>query len=124
MKALSVRNPWAHLIAHEIKTIEVRSWYTKYRGPLLICVSKNRKMGAELADSVGELHRFLSHKYYFEDRGHAIAIVDLVDCRRPQPHDEASSLVCIPKCAWSWVLANARRIDPFPVKGRLGLFDI
>lgn len=36
MKALTVRQPWASLIAAGVKTIETRSWSTKYRGPLAI----------------------------------------------------------------------------------------
>jgi hypothetical protein len=40
MKALSIRQPWAHLIVHEGKTIENRSWSTRYRGPVLIHAAK------------------------------------------------------------------------------------
>ena len=36
MKALSIRQPWAWLIANSFKDIENRSWNTKYRGPILI----------------------------------------------------------------------------------------
>jgi hypothetical protein len=36
VKALTVRQPHAQLIALGIKTIETRSWATKYRGPLVI----------------------------------------------------------------------------------------
>src|SRR6516165_9385512 len=36
MKALSVRQPFAHLIVTGIKRIENRFWATPYRGPLLI----------------------------------------------------------------------------------------
>ena len=36
MKALSLWQPWASLIALGVKTIETRSWSTTYRGPLLI----------------------------------------------------------------------------------------
>lgn len=36
MKALSLYQPWASLIAVGVKTIETRSWATKYRGRLLI----------------------------------------------------------------------------------------
>lgn len=36
MKALTIRQPWASLIAHGVKTIETRSWSTEYRGPLAI----------------------------------------------------------------------------------------
>jgi hypothetical protein len=39
-KALAVKQPWASLIASEHRTIEVRTWSTKYRGPLIIIASK------------------------------------------------------------------------------------
>lgn len=37
MKALSVKQPWAALIASGEKPYEVRTWRTDYRGPLVIC---------------------------------------------------------------------------------------
>lgn len=40
--ALSVRQPWADRIARGIKTIELRTWRTNYRGPLLICAASKR----------------------------------------------------------------------------------
>lgn len=40
MKALTIRQPWASLIAAGVKTIETRSWSTKYRGPLAIHAGK------------------------------------------------------------------------------------
>ncbi len=36
MKALSIKQPWATLLVHGRKTIEVRRWQLHYRGPLLI----------------------------------------------------------------------------------------
>lgn len=36
MKALTIRQPWASLIALGVKTILTRSWRTDYRGPLAI----------------------------------------------------------------------------------------
>lgn len=39
MKALSIRQPWAWLIANGYKDIENRSWRTNYRGPVLIHAS-------------------------------------------------------------------------------------
>lgn len=38
--ALSVRQPWAALIAAGVKTVEVRTWPTRRRGPVLIHASK------------------------------------------------------------------------------------
>jgi hypothetical protein len=42
MKALTLWQPWASLIALGAKTIETRSWSTKYRGPLAIHAAKRR----------------------------------------------------------------------------------
>lgn len=40
MKALSLTQPWATLVATGAKQIETRSWSTKYRGPLYIHAAK------------------------------------------------------------------------------------
>jgi hypothetical protein len=40
VKALTVRQPWASLIACGAKTIETRSWRTSYRGPIAIHAGK------------------------------------------------------------------------------------
>lgn len=40
MKTLSVRQPWAWLIAHRFKPLENRTWDTKVRGLILIHSSK------------------------------------------------------------------------------------
>jgi hypothetical protein len=34
--ALSLKQPWATLLAHGLKTVEVRRWPTRRRGPILI----------------------------------------------------------------------------------------
>lgn len=39
MKVLSLRQPWAALIAQGKKRVETRSWRTNYRGPLLLHAS-------------------------------------------------------------------------------------
>jgi len=39
MKALTLWQPWASLVAEGVKTIETRSWKTSYRGPLAIHAS-------------------------------------------------------------------------------------
>lgn len=40
MKALTLTQPWASLMASGWKQIETRSWSTKYRGPLAIHAAK------------------------------------------------------------------------------------
>lgn len=41
-KALSVRQPWASLIVCGLKTVEIRTWSTTYRGQLYIHASKSQ----------------------------------------------------------------------------------
>lgn len=40
MKALTVWQPWAQLLAMGTKSIETRSWGTRYRGHILIHAAK------------------------------------------------------------------------------------
>lgn len=40
MKALTLRQPWASLVANGVKTIETRSWATKHRGRIAIHAGK------------------------------------------------------------------------------------
>jgi len=103
MKALSIKQPWANLIAAGEKTIETRTWATDYRGPILIVSSKTPKI---------------------EPAGFALAIADLVDCRPMTRQDESAARCRIYPNAQSWVLRNIRKIHPFPVRGRLGLYDV
>lgn len=119
MKALSVKQPWAELIASGRKTIETRAWRTKHRGPLLICASKTRHEAAfrwfdSWMSSVDLTVPF--------PLGVAVAVVDLVDCRLMTEED------CIPAMyelvKYAWVLENVRRIEPFLVKGQLGVFEV
>lgn len=42
MRALTLWQPWASLIALGAKTIETRSWSTKYRGPIAIHAAARR----------------------------------------------------------------------------------
>ncbi len=106
MKALSVRQPWADLIASGKKTIEMRSRPTRYRGPLVICSTK-----------VGKVP------------GTTRCIVDVVDCREFTRKDAAAACWKPDRApgtpyAFSWVLANVRPVTQRPVRGRLGIFDL
>lgn len=42
MKAISLLQPWASLVVMGVKTIETRSWGTKYRGAILIHASQGK----------------------------------------------------------------------------------
>lgn len=45
MKAISLTQPWASLVALGFKTIETRSWSTQYRGPIAIHAAKKPPFG-------------------------------------------------------------------------------
>lgn len=103
MKAISVRQPAANKIASGEKTIEIRTWSTHYRGDLLIVSSASPKI---------------------EPAGFALCIARLADVRPMTKEDEAAAC-----CAWdpshiAWVLTDIRPIAPFPVKGRLGIYEV
>ncbi len=51
MKAISILQPWASLVALGHKKIETRSWNTKYRGELLIHASKKQ---THMLDTIGK----------------------------------------------------------------------
>jgi hypothetical protein len=103
MNALTVRQPWANYIADKLKTIETRTWYNKYRGPLLIHSSK---------------------KPVIYPAGVALAIVTLLDVRRMTKEDEKDA-----KCPYSpelfaFVLGRVWKISrPFKMSGALYIYD-
>jgi hypothetical protein len=103
MKAISIKQPWANLIASGKKTIETREWSTPYRGQILLVSSKVPKI---------------------EPAGCAVAVADLVDCRVMTQADEAAAQCPFYPNAFAWVLRNIRAIEPFSVKGQLGLYEV
>jgi hypothetical protein len=75
--ALSVKQPWAALLALGAKTIEVRTWKTHRRGPVLIHASK-------VPDPRPEAWAWITSPQLIELSqvlGGVIAIGELCDCR-------------------------------------------
>ena len=118
MKALSVRQPWGSLILSGRKSIETRTWFTEYRGPVLICASNVRQMSDEGRDAMKR------HELDDIPRGVALCLVDLVDCRPMIADDEAAACCSLYDRAFSWCLANVRPVRQVPLKGQLLLFDV
>jgi len=103
-KAISLKQPWANLVAQGKKTIETRKWATAYRGDLVICSSKNPKI---------------------EPAGYALCIVELYHIEpMKKSHEKKACIKVYPK-AHSWFLRNIRSLKKIvPVKGELGVFDL
>jgi hypothetical protein len=91
------------MVASGAKTIETRRWPTDYRGPLLIVSSKLPAV---------------------PPAGYALAIATLVDCRPMTSADESAAKCDFYQGAYAWVLSNIRRVKPFPVRGKLGIYEV
>lgn len=121
MKALSVKQPWASFIVTGEKTVECRTWPTKYRGELLICSSK----GDGYLDYTDE---GLSEDMLLPG-GMALGVVELLDCRRMTKADLENAVL---PAEWeedalegfAWHLKTLYEIIPVPVKGKLGIYNI
>ena len=113
MKALTVRQPWAWLIAAGHKDIENRTCRTSYRGPLLI--------HAGVTPCPYPLRDLIREKFGITiptqiDYGGIVGVADVIDC--VQRHDSR----------WfegpvGWVLENARALPIIRCRGYQHLFD-
>lgn len=123
MKALTVMQPYAHLIAHGDKRVENREWSTRYRGLLYIhagkslewlCLEKGEKPPAGMVF------------------GAIVAVATIVDCLHIDGIDRGEHDLKYPwlrthehtEGTWCWVLDNVTPIGPWPWRGAQGLWDI
>ena len=151
MKALTLTQPWATLVAIGAKRFETRSWSTPYRGPLAIHAGKNLKpVGGEagLRELCGmEPFREVLTEAGLADvgalpRGAIVATVELLGCH---PTDDVaacgSALVVAritrlrPCCherafgdyspgRFAWVLGDRQPLTPpVPARGKQGLWE-
>jgi len=81
MKALSIKQPWASLIAHGIKNIENRTWKTKFRGRIFIHASSNAKGFLDLLNKkqVDDLRLKTDLDFNFPISA-IIGEVEIIDC--------------------------------------------
>lgn len=127
MKALSIIQPWASLIATGIKDIENRTWRTSYRGEFLIHASgKHLKLGwaALTPEQYKAAQRLICPFGTVNDSkllpvSAIIGKATLADCVQNHPSVWAEEGV------WHWVLKDMVLFDKpiLNVKGRLGLWD-
>lgn len=132
MRALSLWQPWAILIALGAKKYETRHWTTSYRGPLVIHAPK--KQNRELYNTARS-EPFVSYlladgykKYSELPFGSYVCLVDLVDIiltekiRGILGSDELAFGNYV-SGRYAWKLENIRRfIKPIPARGHQGLW--
>lgn len=140
MKTLSIKQPWASLIAHGIKDVENRTWKTNHRGRIYIHVSAPKKFNVEMTDEQTILAAPVLAKVFDFDLpfGAIIGEVDIVDCvlnhesiwaEHMSTHQCEETGIKIldrgQKYIWNWVLANPVLYDEpiLNVKGKLSLWD-
>jgi transcriptional regulator with XRE-family HTH domain len=129
VKILSIKQPWASLIAEGYKTIELRSWTRDYRGPLLIHASQK-------FDKLSYLTlRDLFPKIPFDDfeypQGKIIAkcnLTDIMELWNPVYAEMESKHLCpishFGHVGHGLVLEDVKKLpEPIPVNGQLGLWE-
>jgi len=130
VKALTISQPWASLIASGEKWIENRTWSTNYKGPLAI----HAGLGTQYLNKA-ELKKYPS--------GCVIAIVDLEACvplqlarvmnasyaRSIKVDDTQRTWLDVARNEYAegpycWILGNLRKLDePIPAVGKQGLWE-
>lgn len=147
MKTLSIKQPWASLIAHGIKDIENRTWSTNYRGRIYIHASASQPKGFSSILGNERFNAFHDHEQsacfamqlalgHRWASGAIIGEVDIVDCvlnhdsiwadHRAQVLRKINGKHCLLNVpVYNWVLANPIRYEqPFlNVKGALSLWE-
>lgn len=134
MKALTLTQPWAQLVAIGAKKIETRSWPTKYRGPLAIHAALGFPVMAKERLFQMEFFKPLHEAGYGTVAslpiGAVVAVCDLVNVVRVK---SAMDIPALPERAFGdfsfgrymWFLENIRMLpETVPVKGALGLWEL
>jgi hypothetical protein len=118
--ALSIRQPWAWLIANGFKDIENRTWMTNFRGRIWIHAGKGMTRDEyedceDFCDSVNDSIVLPDMKEL--DRGGIVGTCEITGCV-----DDSESEWFFGPCGF--VIKNAA-IFPFtPMRGELGFFKV
>ena len=127
MKVLSIKEPYATLIATSNKLIETRSWKTNYRGELFIHASGKKIDKKVLTNNyIATLIKDLKMNY-----GNIICKANLVDCvymdekflKTIKSNSKEYKLGEYKIGRYAWILKDVELINPIPVKGRLNIWN-
>lgn len=140
MKAITIWQPWATLIAIGAKRFETRGWATRYRGPIAIHAAKHIDGDACLQEPIYSTLR--EHGYLrgqnMLPRGEIVAVANLVDCLNSIDTWtdgyvlEGGRYIYSPEYEFgdftpgrfAWEMKDIRKLDtPIPAKGQQGLWN-
>lgn len=133
MKALSIWQPYAQLIAMGVKQIETRSWGTPYRGLVAIHAAA-RKEG--LLEALAEVN--LTLPIFGQPTlpacmplGAVVAVAELLGCAQSRGHADGRfpaiehELGNLQFGRWAWCFRNIQPLIPaIPVRGNQGLWNL
>lgn len=141
MKAITLTQPWATLVAIGEKRIETRSWSTSYRGALAIHAAKGFPKVARQISLQSPFIEALNRAGYLPDLpfGCVVATCRLVDCRLIVDSHFALTVSVdsrmLPPLGlerkfgdyspgrYAWILEDVKPLlEPIPAKGALGLW--
>lgn len=144
MKAITIKQPWATLIALGEKKFETRSWQTKYRGKIAIHAGKTvDKVALNEVAIMAALSRNGIKSHTVLPTGAVIATVDLVECHKitndymsmyEEEKAGTETGLLIEGNEWwfgdysedryAWELTNLHVLsNPIPAKGKLNLWE-
>ena len=127
VRALSLWQPWATLIADGLKRYETRRWGTSYRGPLLIHAAK--RADSQFADELW-LDKLLITEPLTMPAGVIVAVADLVNVHYTGGLLPAYSIGALEQRVGdfgpgrrAWELAAIRKLaHPVKAQGHQGLW--
>ena len=134
MKALTICQPYAELIACGEKRVENRTWYAAYRGPLAIHAGKSRQwLDIDRDEKLQEMDAPTGLYLSVMDFGAIVATATLVDCLKHEQivggrYDEQYPWLRAHAHAsgpWCFVLESVVRLArAIPYSGKQGLFEV
>lgn len=134
MKALTLRQPWATLVAIGAKEYETRSWPAiSFSGPLAIHAAKKFPPQDRDRFYVSPFHRVLKDAGFYVDthlpRGMVVATIDRIECCRTDliaddVSDDERAFGDFQLGRWAWRLIGVHCLaEPIPARGRQRLWD-
>lgn len=149
MKAISLMQPWAQLVAADLKSIETRSWSTSYRGQLAIHASKTFPSNARRLcyESVADREVLVEDDPVMLVGGNLLSLLPSMD-EKSLPLGAIVGVATVYDCCpvervrdtitnqerqfgdysdgrWAWLLHEQRMLEhPIVCRGALGIWNV